>query len=99
MLASTLLSVFSKPFLLGDVSVRITASVGVAVYPDDAGDLDMMLRNVDIALYKAKDEGGNSSRRYTVEKDTKDIAQLCKGRFSSYLRFTEQDDADDSNNQ
>ncbi|MHB8090280.1 MAG: sensor domain-containing protein [Syntrophales bacterium] len=69
MLAVKLLNVFSRPFLLGDVPVRITASVGVAVYPEDAGDLDMMLRNVDIALYKAKDDGGNSSRRYSGENE------------------------------
>jgi len=96
MLAGKLLNVFSKPFLLGDVPVRITASVGVAVYPEDAGNLDRMLRNVDIALYKAKDDGGNSSRRYAGGKDAGNVVPASKGRFSSYLCFSENDDAADS---
>jgi diguanylate cyclase (GGDEF)-like protein len=98
MLADKLLNVFKRPFLLGNVPVNITASIGVAVYPDDAGDLDMMLRNVDIALYKAKDDGGNAIRRYVGGKDVENVVQLSKGRFSSYLYFSRAGDSDDPGN-
>jgi diguanylate cyclase (GGDEF)-like protein/PAS domain S-box-containing protein len=99
MLAVKLLNVFNKPFILGNVPVNITASIGVAVYPDDAGDLDMMLRNVDVALYKAKDDGGNAIRRYVGGKDVENVVQLSRGRFSSYLYLSPAEDENGSENQ
>jgi diguanylate cyclase (GGDEF)-like protein len=96
MLAGMLLNVFSRPFVLGSVPVKITASVGVSVYPEDAADLDMLLRNVDVALYKAKDDGGNSSRRFVGGRDVDNIVKLSKGRFSSYLYFAGDGNTTDS---
>ena len=88
-LADKLLHVFREPFKLGKFSIRITASIGVSVYQEDAADLDTMLRNVDIALYKAKDDGGNSVRRYIGGREDQDAIQLSRGRFSSYLYLSE----------
>jgi diguanylate cyclase (GGDEF)-like protein/PAS domain S-box-containing protein len=47
--------------------VSVTASIGVAIGPDDAGDPDALLRNADIALYCAKKEGGNTQRYFDVQ--------------------------------
>jgi len=63
-LARKLLNAFGEPFLCGGHTIRITASVGVVVYPEDATDIDMMVRNADIALYQAKNDGRGVSRRY-----------------------------------
>lgn len=48
-----------EPYLLGGESLRISASIGVAMYPDDAEDQEMLLRHVDLAMYAAKDAGRN----------------------------------------
>jgi diguanylate cyclase (GGDEF)-like protein/PAS domain S-box-containing protein len=63
-LTRKLLNAFGEPFPCGGYTIRITASVGVVVYPEDATDIDMMVRNVDIALYQAKNGGGSAIRRY-----------------------------------
>jgi diguanylate cyclase (GGDEF)-like protein/PAS domain S-box-containing protein len=48
---------FDQPFYLNQEKLYITTSVGVAIYPDDGADRETLMKNVDIALYTAKDEG------------------------------------------
>ncbi len=85
LLSQKLLGVFSKPFQIDNSKITITASIGVAIYPEDACDLDMMLRDVDVALYKAKERGGNVSCRYADIKDADKNTEKSKDRFSTYL--------------
>lgn len=50
----------ARPFGIRDRGVGIGASAGVATYrPDDAGSSDLVMRNADLALYRAKNEGRN----------------------------------------
>jgi diguanylate cyclase (GGDEF)-like protein len=74
-LARKLLNAFGEPFPCGGYTIRITASVGVVVYPEDATDIDMMVRNADIALYQAKNGGGSASRRYFGGNISENISQ------------------------
>jgi len=74
-LARKLLNAFGEPFLCGGHAIRITASVGVVVYPEDAVDIDMMVRNADIALYQAKNGGRGVSRRYIEGEIAEKIRQ------------------------
>lgn len=74
-LARKLLNAFGEPFPCGGYTIRITASVGVVVYPEDATDIDMMVRNADIALYQAKNGGGGASRRYFGGNISENISQ------------------------
>jgi diguanylate cyclase (GGDEF)-like protein/PAS domain S-box-containing protein len=48
---------FDQPFYLNQEKLYITTSVGVAIYPDDGDNRETLMKNVDIALYTAKDEG------------------------------------------
>ena len=45
---------FHAPFVLGDVSIEVNASLGIAIYPDHAGDADTLIKRADIAMYEAK---------------------------------------------
>src|SRR4029079_4146250 len=50
-------SLLDHSFLLNDTEFRISAKVGVALYPDDGADADTLLRNAEVALKKAKKRG------------------------------------------
>lgn len=49
--------------------LHITASLGITVFPEDGQDAEALLRNADIAMYKAKEEGGDSYRLYSPSMD------------------------------
>ena len=50
---------FSEPFLIKGHLVKIGVSIGIAIYPNDGQTSEELLRNADIAMYKAKDAGKN----------------------------------------
>ncbi|MFC5402716.1 putative bifunctional diguanylate cyclase/phosphodiesterase [Cohnella soli] len=61
--AKALVALFDESFKIGPSGFHITGSVGVALFPDDGGTLDLLLQNADIAMYNAK-ESRNSWKRY-----------------------------------
>jgi diguanylate cyclase (GGDEF)-like protein/PAS domain S-box-containing protein len=58
-IAEKILSCFEKVFEFQDQQLEATASVGVAVYPDDGTDLETLMKQADAAMYKAKASGRN----------------------------------------
>jgi diguanylate cyclase (GGDEF)-like protein/PAS domain S-box-containing protein len=57
--AEKVIAGFGEPFLIGDDEIRVTASIGVAVFPDDGEDADSLLVNADRTMYRVKETGGN----------------------------------------
>jgi len=55
---------FRKPILFHGYEMRITASTGIAVYPDDGKDREELIKKADMAMYQVKNEGGNNYMRY-----------------------------------
>jgi diguanylate cyclase (GGDEF)-like protein/PAS domain S-box-containing protein len=60
-----IVDIFSKPFLINNHQLAVTTSIGIAVYPDDGIDEGMLLKNADIALYRAKEAGRSRYQLYT----------------------------------
>jgi len=58
-LADKLLSEVSAPYLLDGVELVTSASCGVAMYPDDGADFDLLYKKADTAMYQAKESGRN----------------------------------------
>ena len=50
----------SEPFILGEHHAVISVSIGITIYPTDDHDIDELLKHADAAMYRAKQQGGNS---------------------------------------
>jgi len=53
------ISVLREPFTLAGAPQQISASAGITIFPDDGTDLQALLRNADIAMYRSKQSGKN----------------------------------------
>jgi diguanylate cyclase (GGDEF)-like protein len=54
-----------EPFLLGKHKAHVSVSIGITCFPDDADDIDTMMKNADMAMYRAKKRGRNAYVFYT----------------------------------
>lgn len=82
-IAQKILSVVAEPFELGGETVFVTASIGMALYPDDGKQLDDLFKYADQAMYHAKRLGRNRFSFYTANLEAE--AQR-KMRLSADLR-------------
>jgi diguanylate cyclase (GGDEF)-like protein len=64
-LARGVLDLFARPFAVNGRELHTSTSVGIALFPDDGEDLDTLLKNADIAMYRAKARGRDSFEFYT----------------------------------
>ena len=91
-----ILEVISTPVEINDQALQTTASIGIALYPRDASDVEELLRKADIAMYQAKGRGKNTWQffdpemeerirtRYEQERRLK--AGLQEGGFTLYYQ-------------
>lgn len=68
-LIEQLLDVIRQPFQLGGHSLAISASLGVARFPDDEPEADVLLRHAQQAMYRAKQNGRNTLTRFDPGQD------------------------------
>jgi diguanylate cyclase (GGDEF)-like protein len=55
--ADKILAAVSRPYRIGHQDLHVTASVGIGVYPTDGADAETLLKNADLALFRAKSHG------------------------------------------
>jgi diguanylate cyclase (GGDEF)-like protein/PAS domain S-box-containing protein len=70
-LASRLIEVVGAPYELGDDQVTVELSIGIALAPDDGLDPEQLLKNADMALYRAKSDGQGLYRFFEPEMDAR----------------------------
>lgn len=58
-IANKIVGCFKKPFKLEGQDFFITSSIGIAMYPIDGEDAETLIKNADVAMYKAKENGKN----------------------------------------
>jgi diguanylate cyclase (GGDEF)-like protein/PAS domain S-box-containing protein len=63
--ANKLLVTLARPLEISGHEITSTVSIGVSIFPDDGSDTDELLKNADIAMYKAKEAGKNNCQFYT----------------------------------
>ncbi|SEQ24405.1 PAS domain S-box-containing protein/diguanylate cyclase (GGDEF) domain-containing protein [Ectothiorhodospira magna] len=64
-LCQKILGVLTDPVTLDEHEVIVTASIGVALYPEDGEDADTLLKHADMAMYEAKNTGRNDYHFFT----------------------------------
>jgi diguanylate cyclase (GGDEF)-like protein len=65
--AQKMVEVLNQPFVLEGAELFVTASIGITVFPNDTEDQDTLIRNADVAMYRAKERGRNNYQFYTPE--------------------------------
>ncbi|WP_343548579.1 EAL domain-containing protein [Ralstonia sp.] len=69
-LAQQVLDALARPFTGGDREVHLSASIGVAAYPEDGGDAATLVSHAEAAMYRAKESGRNRIARYSRALET-----------------------------
>ncbi len=94
--AAKLLETLNRPFRVGGQDHYFSASIGIAIYPDDGDNVDSLVKNADIAMYHVKELGRNNfaffsqaksavySHRLTLENDLR--RAIAKNEFELYYQ-------------
>jgi diguanylate cyclase (GGDEF)-like protein/PAS domain S-box-containing protein len=64
-LALRILESFKKPFMIKDNTLHVGTSIGIAIFPEDGEDTDLLIRNADTAMYKSKEKGRENFTMFT----------------------------------
>jgi diguanylate cyclase (GGDEF)-like protein/PAS domain S-box-containing protein len=81
--AGKVMNVFNKPFTIGKNEFHITVSIGISLYPEDGDNAEVLLKNSEIALYHAKDEGRNNYQFFNAAQNIRTIEHVL---FENRLR-------------
>lgn len=93
-IAQKIIGRLAEPFHLGDEMVYVTASIGIALYPSDAADIDILMKHADQAMYAAKKHGRNRFFYFTAslqeaaqtrQKLSRDLRDAVIGRQLTVL--------------
>jgi diguanylate cyclase (GGDEF)-like protein/PAS domain S-box-containing protein len=75
-LARSLLQAIEQPLSVGEREMFVTASLGIALYPRDGEDSTLLLRNADVAMFRAKELGRNTFQFYSPEMNERIVERL-----------------------
>jgi diguanylate cyclase (GGDEF)-like protein/PAS domain S-box-containing protein len=75
--ARKVLASLVQPVIMNQQEVRMTASIGICMYPGDAQDAQALMKNADIAMYRAKEDGKNNYKFYSDEINVHSFEKLA----------------------
>ena len=75
--AERVISTVKLPFVVDEHELYVTASIGIAVYPEDGASVEALIKNADTAMYRAKDVGRNSYQLYTAAMNARSFERLA----------------------
>lgn len=75
--AEKILNTTALPYMLDNIEVNISPSIGISLYPADGRDVDMLVRNADAAMYYAKSTGRNNFQFYSSDMNAQASQRLA----------------------
>ncbi len=75
--ARKILSAAIKPVMIAGQECRVTASVGICMFPQDAQDEQALMKNADTAMYRAKAQGKNNVQFYSAEVEAQSLERVA----------------------
>ena len=75
--AQKALASLAKPFFVDGQEFLMSASIGISTFPDDGKDAETLLKNADIAMYRAKDQGRNNYQFYSAQMNKHTFERLA----------------------
>jgi diguanylate cyclase (GGDEF)-like protein/PAS domain S-box-containing protein len=80
-MARKILQILAEPFLIQKRELFVEASIGIGLYPGDGDDAEMLVANVDTAMYRAKETGRNSFQFFTrrMQEQSQERAAIESG--------------------
>jgi predicted signal transduction protein with EAL and GGDEF domain len=76
LVAQKVVTTLARAFDLEGQEVYVSASVGVCIYPDNGTGVDVLLKNADTAMYRAKERGRNTFQFYLPQMNERALARL-----------------------
>ncbi len=75
--AQKILQDLAKPFFVDGQEFLMSASIGISTFPDDGADVETLVKNADIAMYRAKDQGRNNYQFYSAQMNKHTFERLA----------------------
>ena len=79
--AQRLLNAIAQPVTLEEQEFHLTASIGIAAFPNDGQSVQTILKNADVAMYRAKEHGKNNYQFYSAQMNLHSFERLVLERF------------------
>ncbi|HEU4816777.1 putative bifunctional diguanylate cyclase/phosphodiesterase [Janthinobacterium sp.] len=86
MVSQKLLASLVEPFLIEGHDLRVGASIGISVYPQDGQDAETLLRLADIAMYRAKQDSGGEAESVAFYSQDMNLGMQARMRLETGLR-------------
>jgi diguanylate cyclase (GGDEF)-like protein/PAS domain S-box-containing protein len=87
--AAEILNKVAQPCVIEDMEFSVTASIGIAIFPEDGDDPHILLKNADTAMYRGKRKGRNTFEEFTPEMSDKIVKRV---EIESKLRRAVEDE-------
>lgn len=65
LVANKIVAAFGQPLLIRKYELHVTASIGIAVFPEDGMAVETLIKNADVAMYATKQQGKNQYKLYS----------------------------------
>lgn len=75
-IAAKLIRAIAEPVVIRDETVEVGCSIGVVLFPGQGSSEELLLRNADLAMYRAKAQGGNRAVVYSEEMNQRVIERI-----------------------
>lgn len=76
LIAEKMLELIAQPFRIREHELVITCSIGISIFPRDGEDVQTLIKNSDVAMYRAKEQGRNTFKYFTGEMNARTLARM-----------------------